>query len=173
MLGVGGSDEATAPMQTAGNAAPVQMAWNAQMQMPGSPPMQMPGNAPTSAADRLMQLMAAKQPMMPPAHGPGVHHGSAPSGFSFTYVEKGNEHFAAEPQISRPAPQVFPMTSAPHPMHPLPQAAGFDEFPPLGATTGNDFPALGSPREPKETSKNKGTQEDFMVPSVVAGKARR
>ena len=159
----------------------------------GNPPplqpiqiMQRPSSSST-AADKLLQMMAGKQ-----FHGSGANFSQpAQSAFNFTYVEEGMD------------PPQHPQTMAPHfptfptqpPMHATPSGGfgppmprfGFGSPPgppplpeppvpfPKGPTI-DDFPPLLSPKNPETAApvarqgKNDST---VMVPSSIAGKARR
>jgi 5'-3' exoribonuclease 1 len=150
-------------------------------------------SAPTSVADKLLQLMASKQPMAHPMVSAQMPQVPGRSGFNFTYVEEGKEPppqmiFSA-PSMQHPMVQLnFPIGIAgapyfggvPPPMHSMAMMSSVSQaFPALSIGQSNDFPPLGTPppvfkQEAPDIRKAKPVvQADVMVPSVVAAKARR
>lgn len=121
---------------------------------------------PLSAADKLLQVMATKQPMPYPTHMPVPQQ----SAFNFTYVEEGHEQTGPPavavpiPPTNRPRENFFTGNVIPHNARVTP---GLDEW---------QFPALGSDPKPKPavTSSPESRKETgAMIPSVVAGRSKR
>ena len=136
--------------------------------------LQTGSNAPTSAADKLMQLMAAKHPVPHPST-PSMQMGPPlPSGFNFTYVEEGNEPATSTPMPGPVRPMMYQGQS-------VTGAAGYASLPPTSMQALDDeFPSLGSTTQGSKqrpetvTTKKVGSmQNEVMVPSVVATRTKR
>lgn len=147
-------------------------------QRPAPPPpvqIQQRPAPPSTAAEKLLQLMAGKQqPHFPPSYAQGPSAPTVPSPFNFTYVEEGKEqpppsapmshHQPLYPNYHMPPPvrmpnMMYPMASyygsPPPPPHPNFGGYGPPPPPPPPQMTGppvdefpplnGDFPALGAP----------------------------
>lgn len=144
-----------------------------------------PTSPPPTAAEKLLQLMASKQP-----NGQAMAMPSASPGFNFTYVAAGQAAPPAPPYGSGKMPPTAPYPSygmppggMPHPMmqQPIPTPAAHigsrlsglsgpseAEFPPfLGG-----MPAKGTDDQ-KPTPKKEKKAPAQIVPSVVLSKARK
>lgn len=142
---------------------------------------------PSSAAEKLLQIMASKQPQQ--FHQPHMQMmGSPPvsSPFSFTYVEEGSEQPPNLPPQNPPqnvgiyhchAPQSMavpfgypPQPGAPLMIQPLPVTV----VPPVAPS--EEFPALGEVLPPKEETKDVRNvppesgdpSRTFLMPSIIA-----
>lgn len=116
--------------------------------LPAAP---LPEQAPSSAADRLMQLMATKKTVAPMSL-----HTQPSTAFNFTYTEAGKEASVQCPTIHQTQP-CLTTQQQPYPSQ-LPDP---DQFPPLGGVVVSEQRNIHPAKNSSET----------LVPSVVASRA--